>query len=63
MTLFGELLTLFLCKTCSALLTLFRAWTLVDPFSFAYKENKTNLTAPNQKLEHAIYNSNLILQL
>lgn len=33
-TLFRSPLTLFFCKTCSALLTLFRAWTLVDPFSF-----------------------------
>lgn len=63
MTLSGGLLTLFLCKTCSALLTLFRAWTLVDPFSFAYKENKTHLTATNQKLEYTTYNSIFILQM
>lgn len=38
-------LTLFFCKTCSALLTLFRAWTLVDPFSFGWKQNETMFTA------------------
>lgn len=31
------LLTLFFCRTCSALLTLFKAWTLVEPFSFPCK--------------------------
>lgn len=39
-TLFRSPLTLFFCKTCSALLTLFRAWTLVDPFSFGWKKSR-----------------------
>lgn len=42
-------LTLFFCKTCSALLTLFRAWTLVDPFSFGWKQNETTLTAQGRE--------------
>lgn len=63
LSLSGWILTLFLCKMWIALLTLFRAWTLVEPFSFAYKERKPNLTVQNQNLEYAICNTNLILHL
>ena len=42
-------LTLFFCKICSALLTLFRAWTLVDPFSFGWKQNENMLTAQEER--------------
>lgn len=63
LSLSGWILTFFLCKKWIALLTLFRAWTLVEPFSFAYKESKPKLTDQNQNLEYTICNSNFIWHL
>lgn len=48
-TMFRSPLTLFFCKTCSALLTLFRAWTLVAPFSFGWKKNQRKMVITREQ--------------